>query len=116
MLSIGSALGSAHGPPIPAGTYVSPTVEEQEIVREDTIRFRIRLAEGEPLVDRQYDFHVTTDGRIQPYPMTSVDAGLGVGRFEWRLRGGAILREERRTGATTRFVADAPAPPGSRRD
>ena len=107
------AIGCAADRTVTAGRYVGSNPAETVTVDDSKIVFAIKIGSGEihPIVTREYDYTVNSDDRIQPYPMTSVDAGLGIGRFDWWWDGDVIVREDPRTGEKDRFVRETEPTP-----
>ena len=88
--------------PIPIGTYFADRYPDEEIlVLQSEIRFRIGV--NKDFLDRQYKYTVLTNGRIQPFPMTSSEVLLGVGSYDWYWDGKAIIRQNPKTGEIVKF-------------
>jgi hypothetical protein len=94
------------------GTYLDPSGEQKIIVRDSRIHFLIALEKGraDRRLDREYDYSVDPDGRIQPRPLVSSDAVLGVAKFDWRWDGKVISQSDPATKEVTIFNA-RPKPP-----
>ncbi len=98
-------LGACSGPreAMPSGLYVSGDGEERITVEASRrIRFQVRLDETDPdrLFDREYESYSIwpESRRLQPFPMRSADALLGLGRYDWLWKDGKIAKTDPKTG------------------
>lgn len=92
---------------IPSGSYEDPTGKQRVIVRGKEIRFVIRLEDDNSnLFDQTYDdYSIWPNGRLLPFPITSVDAAFGVGRFDWSWDGKSIVRQKHKSQEILVFSA-----------
>ncbi len=91
--------------PIIQGTYLSPSGDESVSVSGTEIHFHIRGGglRRDRILDHTYpQYSVWNDGSINPSPMTSDDAGGGIGWFEWIWDGEKILQKNPRTSDPAR--------------
>jgi len=98
LFAIGGCTGTPNQP-IPDGTYVNSSGEEKISVRGPDVHFFIRrgVGGGDEFLDGSYTYSVLPDGEIQPYPMKSGDAILGVGQFIWYWDGKNIVQHDSRS-------------------
>ena len=99
LVAVGGCGNEYH--PIIVGTYSSPSGDEEIVVSESKIRFKIRLndSNGNRALDKTYDYTVESDGRLETVGVTSVDAAFGVGRFDWYWDGEKITQKDTRSNA-----------------
>jgi hypothetical protein len=94
--------------PLVDGTYYSPSGEERIVVRGPKLEFHVLILDPEKrsVGKRIFDnYSVWPDGRIQPYPMRSVELLKGIGSCEWKWSGSEIVREGcRHESPKTAFV------------
>jgi hypothetical protein len=89
--------------PIPVGSYCFGI--ECLLVAQSKISFHIKLDKQiDEMITREYKYTVLSDGRIQPFPLRSVDAVLGVGKFDWYWDGQNINRTNPKTNETDLFL------------
>lgn len=82
--------------PVPVGSYFFGN--EYLLVAQSKISFHIKLdKQTDEMIAREYEYTVLPDGRIQPFPLRSVDAVLGVGKFDWYWDGKNINRKNPKT-------------------
>lgn len=95
--------------PIENGTYRARSGEGTISVRDQEIHFVVTIEhEGnQQVLDRKYSYTVLPNSRIQPYPVRSVDAAFGIGRYDWYWEGGEIVQRNPDGGADIEtFVRD----------
>jgi len=90
--------------PIPDGTYSYG--EERVVVEGERMRFHILDEKEGPSSDKEYYFTVLPDGRIQPYPLASAEAALGIGKYDWFWNGDRIVRTIPHSGQSVDFARD----------
>jgi hypothetical protein len=72
--------------------------EERLFVAQTTIRFYVKMEENSNVfISREYKYTVQSDGRIQPFPMRSADAVLGVGKYDWHWDKSKIVKADPKT-------------------
>ena len=99
-----SACGNSE-PVIPNGTYMTSDMKETITVDGANIRFRVLAGEDRTkMIDRSCEYSVWPDGRLQPHPLASQEVLTGIGKFDWRWDGQAIVQSDPRTPARSTKV------------
>lgn len=86
-----------------SGTYKLSESEEFVSVTTNVIIVHLYNSEKNQFIDKQYNYSVLPDQRIQFYPLTSVDAAFGIGKYDWFLKDGSIERIDRATKKSSVF-------------
>lgn len=85
------------GPAIPDGAYMTADMEEAITVEGPDIHFKVLAGEdGARTIDRSCQYSVWPDGRLQPHPLASQEVLTGIGKFNWRWDGEAIVQSDPR--------------------
>jgi hypothetical protein len=100
LMAVGACASESH--PIPNGTYSYS--QERIVVDGGRIQFHLISKDAGQASDKEYQYTVLPDGRIQPYPLTSSDAVLGTGRYDWSWNGKAIVRTNPHTKQSDHFM------------
>lgn len=97
----------AEGRTMSNGTYLDPSGDQKITVRGYRIHFLIALEKGRPdrRLDREYDYSLLPDGRIQPRPLVSSDVVSGIAKFDWHWDGKVISQSDPATKEVTIFNA-----------
>lgn len=97
LVATSSACEETPQPPVPNGTYVTSSKEEAITVDGRKINFRVFVDDGQTqLSNRSSDFDVWPDGKIVPHPLASQEMLIGIGKFDWRWDGSAIVQSDPR--------------------
>src|SRR5262245_11588210 len=97
--------------PIPDGTYRAQGSEEAIVARGSQLAVHIWLDHRgtEPYFrDHSYGYTVHDDGELQPYTSTTGDEMDGIGYFDWRWDGKAIVQRDPIRGTLKRFERQEP--------
>jgi hypothetical protein len=91
-----SACGNS-APMIPNGAYMTADMKEAITVEGPRIHFKVIAGEdGTRMIDRSCEYSVWPDGRLQPLPLSSQEVLTGIGKFDWRWDGLAIVQSDPR--------------------
>tara|TARA_B100000767_G_C19288714_1_gene338482 strand:- start:23 stop:391 length:369 start_codon:yes stop_codon:yes gene_type:complete len=82
---------------ITPGEYAVADSREFIFINGNTIKFHLYDKKNSVFFEKEYKYSLLADGKIQPYPMTSVDAIYGIGKFDWYLKEGDIHMKDPKT-------------------
>ena len=82
---------------LPRGKYISDENQEYVIVSGAEVKFHLFDIEQQVFLKKRYKHSIYSDGRIQFYPNTSVEAVYGIGRYDWFWKGDKIERIDPKT-------------------
>jgi hypothetical protein len=95
-----AALAACEDPPqtiVPDGTYETSSKEEAVTIEGGKITFRVFVDDARTqLSNRSSEFDVWPEGKIVPHPLASQEMLTGIGKFEWRWDGSAIVQSDPR--------------------
>ncbi len=88
-----------NAPSIPDGLYITSTGNETVEINGGQVTFHIELIgkHAGQMFDRSYKYRLRTNGQFHPYPVRSVDAVFGIGKFEWLWDGTHIVQKNSTT-------------------
>lgn len=79
------------------GKYSVTDSREFIFINGNTIRFHLYDDKNGAFFEKEYKYSLLSGDKIQPYPMTSVDAIYGIGKYDWYLKEGDIHMKDPKT-------------------